>query len=126
MTALPLLGVIIPHLPLFPIRYHQCGRAAEMDRNTTISALNATNVDRLVSSGPALTGGCSPVSGRSAPQSQAADSLNTSGATEESTRSDAINHKSCNPTPKYINMLETFLSFRLLLDNIDYLKVSGG
>ena len=33
------LTVIILHLPLYPIHYHQCGRAAEMDPNTTGSAL---------------------------------------------------------------------------------------
>ncbi|KAH8699425.1 hypothetical protein GQ44DRAFT_68450 [Phaeosphaeriaceae sp. PMI808] len=41
-TALPLLGIIIPHLPLFPIHYHTCGRASEMDQNTIVSDSNAT------------------------------------------------------------------------------------
>src|SRR5690349_5364113 len=58
MTALPLLGVIIPYLPLFPIRYHSCGRASEMDRNTTISDPNATDSDPLKFSDPVLIGGC--------------------------------------------------------------------
>ncbi len=41
-TALPLLGVIIPRLPLFSIPYHTCGRTSKKDPNATVSDSNAT------------------------------------------------------------------------------------
>ena len=47
-TAFQLPGVIIPHLPLFSVHYHQCGRASEIDRNTTVSDPDVTNSDLVL------------------------------------------------------------------------------
>ena len=68
MTATPLLGIIIPQLPLFLIHYHTCDLRSKNDPDATIFDRNATDSDPLKFSDPMPTGGCPPGFWAVAPQ----------------------------------------------------------